>query len=185
MNDPVIEEIRRGLREGRFGAETARRWLELRAAARVEAQREVRAHSHQTALRQAHEALDRGHVGSYSADDFAKLFPPTSPIGPDDEDDTSMTGPGHFTPTRPPAVSNQQKRASAGMWPASTGMTDEDWAAVDEFEQYRHTFPPGDADEAHGRYRDRLHASAYAPLSDLDIFRRLWGRDPKPGELDD
>ena len=100
---------------------------------RADRQREVRASSHQVALQQAHEALDRGHPGAYdSRDAFNAMFPPSSPLGPDDtEDDTSMTGPGHFTPARPRSVSDQQKRASA---------TDDDWAAVDEFEQYRDAF---------------------------------------------
>lgn len=124
MSDPEIEEIRRGLRDGRLTATGAARLLEARAAAR----REVTAHSHAQALQDAHDALDRGHPANYSSDDFARVFPPSAPLGPD-EDDTSMTGPGHFAPPPRRQVSDQQKRASAEPY------TDE--------ELFRALYPPG------------------------------------------
>jgi hypothetical protein len=105
---------------------------------------EIRAHSHQQALRDAHNALDRGHPASYPDDEFAKLFNPASkdgPLAPDDEDDAdNPTGPGgHQQIRRPPTVSDQQKR----------------------------------------------RASAHEPYTDAELFRGLFGREPKPGELED
>lgn len=128
-------DIVAGVREGRFTAEGARRMLEQR-------QRDVRAHSNAQALKQAHDALDRGHPANYSDDEFSGLFNPSTPLGPDD-DDTSMTGPGHFTPPIKRPV--QQSEQSA--WPRQQ--------------------------------------KASAPLSDDELFTALWGRAPKPGELDD
>lgn len=74
---------------------------------------EVSAHSHQQALRDAHEALDRGHQANYGPDEFAKMFPPSAPLGSDD-DDPDETGPGAFTPGRKRQVSDIQQRAAAG-----------------------------------------------------------------------
>ena len=100
---------------------------------------EIRAHSHQQALKEAHQALDNGHPANYPDDEFAKLFPPHDPLGPpeDEDDPDNPTGPGgHLQIRRPPKVSNQQKRASA-------------------------------------------------PYTDDELFRGLFGRAPKPGELED
>jgi hypothetical protein len=73
---------------------------------------EVSAHSHQQALRDAHDALDRGHQANYGPDEFSKMFPPSAPLGSDDDPDE--TGPGAFTPGRKRQVSDIQQRAAAG-----------------------------------------------------------------------
>jgi hypothetical protein len=90
------------LREGRIGAGIAAQWVELR-------QQEIRAHSHQQALQQAHDSLDRGHPATYYSEAERKrqgLFNPRDPLGPpqdgEDEDDPgSLTGPGgHYAPSK-------------------------------------------------------------------------------------
>jgi hypothetical protein len=96
----------RALREGRISVATAAAWA-------GDQEREVIAHSHAQALRDAHQALDRGHQANYDADEFAKLFPPTGPaaLGPDDTDET---GDGAYTPGRKRQVTDIQQRAAAG-----------------------------------------------------------------------
>lgn len=81
---------------------------------------QVSAHSHQQALQNAHQALDTGHGALYLSEaekSRQSMFPPRSPLGPpeddEDEDDTGMTGPGHFAPALKRRVIDQQKRASA------------------------------------------------------------------------
>ena len=125
MDREDYSDIVAGVREGRFGAETARKMME------------VRAHSHQQALKDAHDALDRGHAANYEPDEFAKLFPPTGPnrLGPPDDDEDE---PGHLALPNNSKVYDKEKRASA-----------------------------------------------YAPYTDDELFRGLFGRAPKPGELED
>lgn len=129
MQRDDYEDIVAGVREGRFTAEGARRMLEQR-------QRDVRAHTHAQALQEAHDALNRGHKGSYTTDEFSALFPPSAPLGQPEDDDADA--PAHFALPNKSKITDSEKRAAA-----------------------------------------------YPPLSEDDEFRALFGRAPKPGELDD
>lgn len=136
-------DILAGVREGRFGAETARKMME------------VRAHSHQQALKDAHQALDRGHAANYPPDEFAKLFPPSDQSPPDDEDE-----PGHVALPNNSKVSNQQ-RASA---------------PVDA--EFAHLYPPNSRDEAEARHRAReVAAGKVLDYDDDELYDLLF-----PGE---
>lgn len=129
----------RALREGRISVETAARWVEMEQQADRRdvraAARQVRAHSTQQALQQAHNALDFG-FGAHPdpASEFARLYPPGQ-YGPDDDEDQSEDH--NYAPQRSPNVQQGGTRASA------------------------------------------------AYMSDAERFRLLFGRAPKPGELDD
>jgi hypothetical protein len=134
-------DIIEGWQAGRLTERDARRLMEQRGRDIQAAERSVTAHSHQQALQDAHQALDRGHKANYSDNEFAHLFPPGAPLSPDDDEDDpeSETGPGgHFAPPQKQRVTDKQKRASA-----------------------------------------------YEPYTDRELFESLYGRAPKPGELDD
>lgn len=137
------EEIADGVAEGRFSEATALRLLQHRDECLAAARREVMAHSNAQALQQAHDALDRGHPGAYSEDEFTGLFPPSAPLGHAEEPKTSLIYPGE-----------QQGRRdrSSVTWDGYT----------------------------------RASASTYDGLTDDEKqWRALFGRAPKPGEMDD
>jgi hypothetical protein len=127
-------DIIEGWQAGRLTEADARRLMDQRGRDIQAAERRVTAHSHAQALQDAHDALNRGHKANYSDSEFAHLFPPHAPLGPDDDEDDpeSPTGPGgHYVPPSKSKVIDKQKRASA-YEPYS-----------DEELDFRLLFPPG------------------------------------------
>jgi hypothetical protein len=109
---------------------------EIRAAER---QRNVRAHTRQQAQDQAHQAIDRGYATvDLGPDEFASLFNPMSkdgPLGPDDDDPNSPTGPGGHYQLPNPQPSQQSASAYApysdaelfaSLYPPGTTFEDEE-----------------------------------------------------------
>lgn len=172
VTDPTSPKaIRAAIREGRL--------TERGAAAMLEAR--ITAHSHQQALKQAHEALDRGHPASYSEDEFARLFNPGSkggPLGPDDEEE------GHVVAPRSRGIV-QQGDGTRASWDgySSSGAPlsdDPDDALYDAWPPGRGPGPAMTEGERQPRRRSRDktwdgYTQASAPYTDEDVYDALFG----------
>jgi hypothetical protein len=77
QREPWLQEIIDGIRQGRITQATAADWLELGLA---EQARQVRAHATPILRDRVVEALDAALAGN-GRDEFAGLFPPSSPLG--------------------------------------------------------------------------------------------------------
>lgn len=164
----------------------SKRVLDILATQDV-AERHVMAHSHQTALKQAHEALDRGHKASYPASQYARLFPPSAPYTPDDDEDLDEDH--GFAPRRKPKVTDSETRAAADAahedaW-TYNGLYGADGSTYGEVRYDERAVDP--RQRALRKRSNQMRASAAGDdqwISEQD-FRELFGRAPKPGELDD
>lgn len=142
----------------------------------------VLAHSHQTALQQAHQALDRGHAANYAPDEFAALFPPGAKLGPAEEDD-----PGPH-PSRPHPIKPSEDVGGTGYTRASADeRSDADYAGL-----YGHdgkTYGELDRDEREldprqKKRQPRASAIERQQWMDEKTFVELFGRAPRDGELE-
>jgi hypothetical protein len=148
-----FSDIVAAVRERRIGPETAAAWLELRIQA-ARGSRTVHAHWTPAERDQLMTALD-----SLTGDEFAGLFPPSAPLGPDqgaaEQPNTTAVypGEGQGRPDRQPVPWESQRGTS---WDGYTYAA----AAPDEMtdEEAASLWPPATPEEADRR------AAAAAPV---------------------
>lgn len=168
MGESSIRDILEAVQERAIGAETAASWLEMRIA-------EARRPRHVQARTQLIDALDSALGG----DEFAGLFPPTSPLGGEHEaePDGGLVYPGEEQgqPGRRPVTSwdgyvsaATSSRPVLAVWESSPRPAPE----MDD-EEADLLYPPRTSEEADGRAR-AVRAAA-APLSDDELYDRIFG----------
>jgi hypothetical protein len=146
---PYIADIIEALREGRVtSAAVAAEWLELRINEHVRAARSVRAHVTQQQRSRLHSAVDDALSGG-AQDEFARLFPPSRPLGPPLGAEEYHSGPpvypGEDQGKRARRVTTWDGYTHAGA-PAEEELDDADYLRVFP-EAYRRGTWPGGGDE--------------------------------------
>jgi hypothetical protein len=161
-----IDDILAAVRERRIGAATAAAWLELRLA---EQARQVRAHATPAPRDRVVNALDAAPTGD-GGDEFARLFPPSAPLGPElgheEYRPEPLIYPGEEQGRRNRRGVTWDGYTSASARPAPGEMTNEEAAAL---------FPPRTAEEAERRAQTvEARAARVEAMSDDELYERLF-----------
>ena len=148
-----LDELLAGLREGRFGEQTALRWLE----GSVAEARQVQAHATPALRDRVIKALDSAD----GQDEFAHLFPPSNPLGS-----------GHVEYHSEPLIYSGEQQGQRNRRPRAAAAA----APLSDDDLFAALFPPASFEEADARAGAvRAQAGRVADEPDETLHAMLFG----------